>query len=171
MKFGLVEDFRNPPQWQRPYPELYQDLLDQIAHLEDLGYDNIWLTEHHFTEDGYNPSLFPTAAAIAARTQRIRIGTFIVLLPFQHPVRVAEDATSVDIFSNGRFDLGVGLAGSSMPAFADDLAFAHDDGTDSRVRRSQPPPLAGQTQCFAHPLVIIHGSTGNIRIRCFNIVI
>ncbi len=108
MKFGLVEDFRNPPQWQRPYPELYQDLLDQIAHVEDLGYDNIWLTEHHFTEDGYNPSLFPTAAAIAARTSRIRIGTFIVLLPFQHPVRVAEDATSVDIFSNGRFDLGVG---------------------------------------------------------------
>lgn len=108
MKFGLVEDFRNPQKWYRPYPELYQEILAQVSHVEDLGYDNVWLTEHHFTSDGYNPSLFPTAAAIAARTKRIRIGTFIVLLPFQHPVRVAEDATSVDIFSNGRFDLGVG---------------------------------------------------------------
>ena len=65
-----------------------------------------------------------------------------------------------------RINLGVRLAGSSVPAFADDLAFAHDNGADSRVRRSQPPALAGQTQCFAHPLVIIHGTTGNIRIRC-----
>ncbi len=108
MKFGFMEDFRNPQPWRRPYPELYQALLDQIVRAEELGYDHVWLTEHHFTEDGYNPSLLPTAAAIAARTHRIRIGTFVLLLPFQHPVRVAEDATCVDILSQGRLDLGVG---------------------------------------------------------------
>lgn len=108
MKFGFMQDFRNPLPWRRPYPELYRALLDQIVRAEELGYDNVWLTEHHFTKDGYNPSLLPTAAAIATRTSRIRIGTFVLLLPFQHPVRVAEDATCVDIFSNGRFDLGVG---------------------------------------------------------------
>jgi alkanesulfonate monooxygenase SsuD/methylene tetrahydromethanopterin reductase-like flavin-dependent oxidoreductase (luciferase family) len=108
MKFGFMEDFRNPQPWRRPFPELYRALLDQIVQAEDLGYDNVWLTEHHFTEDGYNPALLPTAAAVAARTNRIRIGTFVLLLPFQHPVRVAEDATCVDILSNGRFDLGVG---------------------------------------------------------------
>jgi alkanesulfonate monooxygenase SsuD/methylene tetrahydromethanopterin reductase-like flavin-dependent oxidoreductase (luciferase family) len=108
MKFGFMQDFRNPLPWRRPYPELYRALLDQIVRAEELGYDNVWLTEHHFTEDGYNPSLLPTAAAIATRTSRLRIGTFVLLLPFQHPVRVAEDATCVDIFSNGRFDLGVG---------------------------------------------------------------
>lgn len=108
MKFGFMEDFRNPRQWRRPFPELYRAILDQIVRAEELGYDNVWLTEHHFTEDGYNPSLLPTAAAVAARTSRIRIGTFVLLLPFQHPVRVAEDATGVDIISNGRFDLGVG---------------------------------------------------------------
>ncbi len=108
MKFGIIQDFRNPQPWRRPYPELYHALLDQIVRAEDLGYDNVWLAEHHFTADGYNPSPLPTAAAIAARTSRIRIGTYVLLLPFRHPVRVAEDATCVDIWSNGRFDLGVG---------------------------------------------------------------
>ncbi|MGD0291719.1 MAG: LLM class flavin-dependent oxidoreductase [Candidatus Binataceae bacterium] len=108
LKIGLMQDFRNPREWHRPNPELYRAILDQIVRAEELGYDNVWLTEHHFAEDGYNPSLMPTAAAIATRTHRIRIGTFVLLLPFQHPVRVAEDATCVDIWSNGRFDLGVG---------------------------------------------------------------
>ncbi len=108
MKFGVMYDFRNPRAWARPYPELYQSLIDQIVRIEELGFDNAWLTEHHFFEDGYNPALLPTAAAIAARTGRIRIGSFILLLPFHTPVRVAEDVTCVDIISNGRFDLGVG---------------------------------------------------------------
>jgi alkanesulfonate monooxygenase SsuD/methylene tetrahydromethanopterin reductase-like flavin-dependent oxidoreductase (luciferase family) len=108
MKFGFVEDFRNPHAWRRPFPELYRALLEQVRRAEELGYDNVWLTEHHFTEDGYSPSVMPTAAALAAATARIRIGSFVLLLPFQHPVRLAEDVTCVDIFSNGRFDLGVG---------------------------------------------------------------
>ena len=108
MQFGVLQDFRNPLPWRRPYPELYQALLDQIVRAEELGYEHVWLSEHHFAADGYNPALLPTAAAIAARTSRIRIGTFILILPLHHPVRVAEDATCVDILSNGRFDLGVG---------------------------------------------------------------
>ncbi len=108
MKFGVVYDFRNPKQWRRPYAELYAAMLDQAAMLDDLGYDNVWLTEHHFVDDGYNPAVLPTAAAIAARTRKIRIGTFVLLLPFHDPVRVAEDAVCVDILSGGRFDLGVG---------------------------------------------------------------
>jgi alkanesulfonate monooxygenase SsuD/methylene tetrahydromethanopterin reductase-like flavin-dependent oxidoreductase (luciferase family) len=108
MKFGVMEDFRNPRSWRRSFPDLYRAVLQQIVRAEELGYDNVWLTEHHFTEDGYNPALLPTAAAIAARTNRIRIGTFVLLLPFQHPVRVAEDAVCVDIWSGGRFDLGIG---------------------------------------------------------------
>jgi alkanesulfonate monooxygenase SsuD/methylene tetrahydromethanopterin reductase-like flavin-dependent oxidoreductase (luciferase family) len=108
MKFGVMFDFRNPVQWRRPDPALYRLHLDEIAHLDELGYDNVWLTEHHFVEDGYNPSVLPIAAAIAVRTSRIRIGTFVLLLPFHDPVRVAEDSIAVDVLSNGRFDLGVG---------------------------------------------------------------
>ena len=108
MKFGLLMPFWNPARWERPFPTLYEDLLDQIVRIEELGYDNIWLTEHHFDDDGWSPALLPLAAGIATRTTRIRIGTFILVLPFQHALRVAEDAITVDILSNGRFDLGVG---------------------------------------------------------------
>ncbi len=108
MRIGLVFDFRNPPAWRKPDVGFYRTQIDAVVEVEQLGYDQCWLTEHHFVDDGYNPSLLPTAAAIAARTSTIRIGTFILLLPFHDPVRVAEDVACIDILSNGRFDLGVG---------------------------------------------------------------
>ena len=108
MRFGFMMPFQNPPRWARPYPELYREYIEQTVFAEELGYDTIWLTEHHFDDDGWSPSLLPLAAGIATRTSRIRIGTFILILPFQHALRVAEDAATVDILSNGRLDLGVG---------------------------------------------------------------
>jgi alkanesulfonate monooxygenase SsuD/methylene tetrahydromethanopterin reductase-like flavin-dependent oxidoreductase (luciferase family) len=108
MKFGIIHDFRNPRQWRRPWAEFYKATLDQIVRADELGYDNLWLAEHHFADDGYNPSPLTLAAAIAARTNRIRIGTYVLLMPFHDPVRVAEEATCIDIISNGRFDLGAG---------------------------------------------------------------
>ena len=109
LRFGLWYAFRNPPQWKQPYPELYRATLDQISWAETIGYDDVWLTEHHFCEDGHAPSILPIAAAVAARTERIRIGTGVLLLPLHHPVRVAEDGATIDILSGGRFELGVGV--------------------------------------------------------------
>ncbi len=108
-KFGLIYDFRNPPQWRKPWAEFYDELLDEIVYAEQLGYDHIWITEHHFIDDGYTPSVLPIAAAIARLTKRVRIGTWVLLLPLHNAIRVAEDAATVDILSNGRLDLGVGL--------------------------------------------------------------
>ena len=110
LDFGLLLAFRNPPKWRRPWVNIYEEHLDQAKLAEDLGYDTVWLTEHHFWEDGWCPALLPTAAAIAARTTSIRIGTFVILLPLgKHPINVVEEATVVDIISKGRLDLGLGL--------------------------------------------------------------
>ena len=108
MRFGLMYDFRNPQRWYIEPPKFYRLMLDQMIEAEKLGFDHIWLTEHHFTEDAYNPASLSMAAAIAAVTNRIRIGTFILLMPFIHPVRAAEDIVLADILSDGRFDIGVG---------------------------------------------------------------
>jgi alkanesulfonate monooxygenase SsuD/methylene tetrahydromethanopterin reductase-like flavin-dependent oxidoreductase (luciferase family) len=109
LRFGLLWPFRNPTWARVEWDVLYRSHLDLIVESERLGFDEAWLTEHHFIDDGYSPSLVPIAAAIAARTQRIRIGTFLLLLPLHNPVRVAEDTATLDVISGGRFDLGVGL--------------------------------------------------------------
>lgn len=109
LRFGLWYDFRNPPAWKRPYDQIYNEILDQIVWGEQNGFDDIWLSEHHFIEDGYSPSLMPIAAAIAAKTKKIRIGTSVMLLPFHNPVRLAEDAATVDVISGGRLELGAGV--------------------------------------------------------------
>ncbi len=109
IRFGMWYDFRNPPAWKRPYDQLYNEIINQTVWGEENGFDDIWLSEHHFIEDGYSPSLLPIAAAIASRTKKIHIGTSVVLLPFHNPVRMAEDAATVDVISGGRFELGVGV--------------------------------------------------------------
>jgi len=109
LRFGLWYAFRNPPQWRSSYQDMYAEVIEQIVWAEGLGYDDVWLTEHHFAEDGHAPSPLLQAAAIAVKTRKIRIGTSVLLLPLYHPVRVAEDGATIDILSGGRFELGVGI--------------------------------------------------------------
>ena len=103
IRFGLWYDFRNPAQWRQPADRLYREIFDQIAWGENNGFDDVWLSEHHFIEDGYLPSILPAAAAIAARTNRIRIASGVLLMPFHNPIRLAEDIATVDLVSGGRF--------------------------------------------------------------------
>lgn len=106
---GFLFPFRNPDFNQRSWTDLYREDLDLAVECERLGFDHVWLTEHHFIEDGYSPALMPIASTLAGLTSRIRIGTFVLLLPLHDTVRIAEDVATADIISGGRIDLGVGL--------------------------------------------------------------
>lgn len=110
MKFGygLITCQRTATE-TRSDVELYRDAVESAALAERLGFDSVWLSEHHFVDDGYMPSVLPVAAAIAARTQRVQIGSALLLAPLHDPVRLAEDAATVDLISDGRLVLGLGL--------------------------------------------------------------
>ena len=131
MRFGIWHDFRNPPEWAIPYDRLYRENLDQIAWAEELGYESVWVSEHHVTHDGYLPSVFPLLAAIAVRTATIRLGSAILLGPFQHPIRFAEDVAVVDQLSGGRLEVGLGLGYREREFAALDVPIAE------RARRTE----------------------------------
>lgn len=86
----------------------FVDSLEQIAVAEDLGYDSVLISEHHLVANGYFPAPFVTMSAIAMKTQRIRVGSGVLLLPLYDPLHVAEHGTVLDHVSGGRFTLGVG---------------------------------------------------------------
>ena len=114
--FGVMHDFRQKAPFSQPYADYYAECLEEIEEAEALGYEAVWLSEHHFTGDGFLPSPFVAAAAIAARTSSISIGTNVLVLPLHHPLRVAEDGAVVDLLSGGRFVLAVGQ-GYAEPEF------------------------------------------------------
>lgn len=110
MKFGYVLAFRNPPELSKvPDPEFYAAMFEQIAYADEIGLETIWTTEHHFVDDGYLAAMMPMMAAIAARTKRIKVGSFVLLGPFYHPLRLAEDAALIDVISGARLRLGIGV--------------------------------------------------------------
>jgi len=93
----------------RTFAQEYRDTIELVRRAEALGFDSAWVSEHHGSSDGYLPSLLPMLAAIAATTERIELGTGIVLTPFHDPIRLAEDAAVVDQLSDGRLILGLGI--------------------------------------------------------------
>lgn len=93
---------------KRPLRELYKDFIDLAVEAEELGFDFIWLGEHHFAPNQWNPSPLPILAAIAARTSRIRLGTNVIVAPYHNPIRLAEDIATVDLLCGGRLDVVVG---------------------------------------------------------------
>ncbi len=117
MKFGLLTLFDYYPEDCAPQ-EYYRFLLDEIAYAEELGFDSVWMGEHHFC-NYLCPSPQVFAAAVAQRTSRLRLGTAVALLPLHDPVRLAEDYAMVDVLSNGRLDFGVsrGFQKSSYDGF------------------------------------------------------
>jgi alkanesulfonate monooxygenase SsuD/methylene tetrahydromethanopterin reductase-like flavin-dependent oxidoreductase (luciferase family) len=107
MQFGIsscLPDLSHVEQRER----LFDDIIAEVQVAEQVGFDSCLMTEHHQHLPGSFPSPLLVAAAIAARTTRLRVGSGVLLLPLYHPVRVAEDGAMVDLLSKGRLILGVG---------------------------------------------------------------
>ena len=103
--FSLQSTAMQPAHWAGAY----RDMRVYATLMEGLGYDELWLSEHHFFYDGYCPALLPAAASVLSVTERLRVGTGMLLLPLQDPNRLAAVAGDLNTRSGGRLDLGVGM--------------------------------------------------------------
>lgn len=124
MRIGIQLDLRNPLDDRVPWAETYARNLDVAVAAEHAGLGTVWLSEHHLFDDGYLPQPLTFAAALAARTHRIRIGTAVLVAGLRHPLALAEESAIVDALSGGRFDLGVGVGyrRSEYDAFGKDFS-------------------------------------------------
>lgn len=116
MRFSIIAGPRQRADLGQSAAEAWHNYVGDALLAEQLGYDSMFLGEHHFCFASGNSSPLTMLAAIAARTERLRIGTSIICAPFHNPLRLAEDIAAVDIASRGRFDFGVGV-GSQYEEF------------------------------------------------------
>jgi alkanesulfonate monooxygenase SsuD/methylene tetrahydromethanopterin reductase-like flavin-dependent oxidoreductase (luciferase family) len=97
-----------------PWPEgrdqrqLLEETIQQVQHAEELGFQGAWMAEHHFSRYGLGSASLLVASNIAARTKKIRLGTAVLVPTLHHPLRLAEDAATLDVLSGGRLDAGFG---------------------------------------------------------------
>ncbi len=96
------------PDCQGSVAGFYHDMLDLAVTAEQLGYESVWVAEHHFANYGLCPAPPVLLAAMAQQTQRVRLGPAVCVLPFHDPVKVAEEYAVLDVISNGRLEFGVG---------------------------------------------------------------
>ncbi len=106
MKFGLLSLLDHYLE-DKSEEQYYKDFFAQVTYAEELGFESVWIGEHHFGRY-ICPSPPVVAAAIARSTKKMRIGTAVALLPHHDPIRLAEDYAMVDLLSGGRLDFGVG---------------------------------------------------------------
>lgn len=118
-----------PATSSRTFTQEYADYLALVRLVEEHGLDSAWVSEHHFSGDGYLPSLLVMLAAFAAVTSRIELGTGVVLAPFHDPLRLAEDFAVVDQLSAGRVICGLGIG------WRDEEFRAFDIDVSTRTRR------------------------------------
>ncbi len=107
MQVGLAAIFQNPGK-ARSDLEVYQNDLRLASMAEDLGFDSIWGVEHHFTDYTMCPDVLQYLSYLAGRTEAVRLGSMVVVLPWHDPLRVAEQICMLDNMSGGRMILGLG---------------------------------------------------------------
>jgi probable F420-dependent oxidoreductase len=87
----------------------FREAIEEVCRAEELGFDSVWMEEHHSVTNHYWPSPLTVLAGFATRTSRLMLGTDILVAAFYHPVRLAEDVALLDVMSQGRFTLGIAI--------------------------------------------------------------
>jgi alkanesulfonate monooxygenase SsuD/methylene tetrahydromethanopterin reductase-like flavin-dependent oxidoreductase (luciferase family) len=108
MKFGLFLGIWENPKADGDQQKILTQVVDYTLRAEELGFESVFLTEHHFTGLPQIPSSLTVLAYLAARTTRLRLGTALIILPWHNPLLLAEQIGTIDLLSNGRVDCGVG---------------------------------------------------------------
>jgi alkanesulfonate monooxygenase SsuD/methylene tetrahydromethanopterin reductase-like flavin-dependent oxidoreductase (luciferase family) len=110
MHFG-VGDFsgQRPPGVGPDHATLYEELLQQARLMDQVGLDSMWVSEHHFADDGYMPSVLLICASALAVTSHLTVATDRLEASLHNALRLAEDATTLDLIGRGRFILGLSL--------------------------------------------------------------
>jgi alkanesulfonate monooxygenase SsuD/methylene tetrahydromethanopterin reductase-like flavin-dependent oxidoreductase (luciferase family) len=115
VRFGTYFFLQAPP--GRTGAEILPEEVDQMVLAEDLGFDSVWLTEHHYADYGLSSAPSVLLATLAARTRRIQLGMAVYVIPFHHPLRLAEETASIDILSGGRLIVGLGRGNRAFEFF------------------------------------------------------
>jgi alkanesulfonate monooxygenase SsuD/methylene tetrahydromethanopterin reductase-like flavin-dependent oxidoreductase (luciferase family) len=108
MRFGLFGGARTALGAQSSDSQQLYDFVDYVTEAEELGFESVFLVEHHFTGFGQISASLNLLSYLAARTTWMRLGTAVMVLPWHNPALLTEQAATVDVLSNGRLDLGVG---------------------------------------------------------------
>jgi alkanesulfonate monooxygenase SsuD/methylene tetrahydromethanopterin reductase-like flavin-dependent oxidoreductase (luciferase family) len=137
MDFGLFFLMQRDEAWSEQ--AVYDSALEQMLAAEPLGYQSVWIAEHHFNDYGLCPAPPVLAAFVAARTRALRLGMGVSLLPLHHPVDLAEALAVLDVVSGGRLDVGLGRGGTLQ----DYQTFQSDRG-DARARIEEGVALMQQ---------------------------
>jgi alkanesulfonate monooxygenase SsuD/methylene tetrahydromethanopterin reductase-like flavin-dependent oxidoreductase (luciferase family) len=140
MDFGLFFLMQRDEQWGEQ--AVYDSCLEQMLAAEALGYQSVWIAEHHFSDYGLCPSPPVLAAFVAARTRTLRLGMGVSLLPLHHPVDLAEQLAVLDVVSGGRLDVGIGRGGTLQ-----DYQTFRSERADARRRIEEG--IALMQECWA----------------------
>jgi alkanesulfonate monooxygenase SsuD/methylene tetrahydromethanopterin reductase-like flavin-dependent oxidoreductase (luciferase family) len=153
MRFGTYYFLQATP--GRSQAEVIAEEVDQMVLAESLGYDSVWLTEHHFADYGLSAAPSVLAATVAARTSNVTIGTAVYVIPFHHPIRLAEETATLDILSRGRIVVGIGRGNRPLEFYGHGLTL-----DESRVRMEEGVEVL--LRAWTTPRVTFRGQHWNI---------
>jgi alkanesulfonate monooxygenase SsuD/methylene tetrahydromethanopterin reductase-like flavin-dependent oxidoreductase (luciferase family) len=165
MKVGMSVFMQNTGERWSDY-EVYKNDLRLADQAEDLGFDSLWSVEHHFTPYTMVPNVTQFLTYMAGRTQKIELGTMVIVLPWHDPVRVAEEIAMLDLLSDGRIVIGFGRGAATVEY--DGFRIPMEESRDRFVEAAEVVVKALSQERFSHQGQFFQIPETSIRPRPFS---